>query len=77
MVDNPFYSHEFHGEYEIASIGRLELEEGGVIPDCHLAYTTWGELNEARDNAILILTGLAWPPGLDDALAQLATIVGH
>ncbi|MGE3287477.1 MAG: alpha/beta fold hydrolase [Pseudonocardia sp.] len=56
MVDNPFYSHEFHGEYEIASIGRLELEEGGVIPDCRLAYTTWGELNEARDNAILIPT---------------------
>jgi homoserine O-acetyltransferase len=56
MVDNPFYSHEFHGDYEIASIGRLELEEGGVIPDCRLAYTTWGELNDARDNAILIPT---------------------
>ncbi|MGD9529054.1 alpha/beta fold hydrolase [Pseudonocardia sp.] len=56
MVDNPFYSPEFHGDYEIASIGRLELEEGGVIPDCRLAYTTWGELNDAKDNAILITT---------------------
>lgn len=56
MVDNPYYSSEFHGDYETVSIGRLELEEGGVIPDCQLAFTTWGELNEARDNAILITT---------------------
>jgi homoserine acetyltransferase len=56
MIENNFYSHEFHGDYELVSIGRLELEEGGVIPDCQLAVTTWGELNEARDNAILITT---------------------
>ena len=55
-IDNPFYSHEHHGEYDLISIGRLDLEEGGSIPDCHLAVTTWGELNEARDNAILITT---------------------
>jgi homoserine O-acetyltransferase/O-succinyltransferase len=56
MVDNAFYSPEFHGEYEVVSIGRLDLEEGGAIPDCLLAFTTWGELNEARDNAVLITT---------------------
>ena len=56
MIDNPFYSPEFHGDYELVSIGRLDLEEGGTIPDCLLAVTTWGELNEARDNAILITT---------------------
>jgi homoserine O-acetyltransferase len=55
-VENPYYSHEFHGDYEVVSIGRLDLEEGGSIPDCRLAVTTWGELNEARDNAILITT---------------------
>ncbi len=38
------------------SVGRLDLEEGGAIPDCRLAVTTWGRLNEARDNAILITT---------------------
>jgi homoserine O-acetyltransferase/O-succinyltransferase len=56
VIENPFYTSEYHGEYELASIGRLDLEEGGSIPDCHLAYTTWGELNEAKDNAILITT---------------------
>lgn len=56
MIENPFYSHEFHGEYDLVSIGRLDLEEGGCIPDCQLAVTTWGELNAAKDNAILITT---------------------
>lgn len=56
MIENPFYTHEYHGDYDLVSIGRLDLEEGGSIPDCHLAITTWGELNEAKDNAILITT---------------------
>ncbi|MGH3089728.1 MAG: alpha/beta fold hydrolase [Rubrobacteraceae bacterium] len=56
MIANPFYTHEYHGDYDLVSIGRLDLEEGGSIPDCHLAVTTWGELNEAKDNAILITT---------------------
>lgn len=55
-IENPFYSHEFHGDYELISIGRLDLEDGGAIPDCRLAVTTFGELNAARDNAILITT---------------------
>ena len=56
MIDNQFYSHEFHGDYDLISIGRLDLEEGGVIPDCQLAVATFGELNEAKDNAILVTT---------------------
>jgi homoserine O-acetyltransferase len=56
MIENPYYTPEYHGEYDLISIGRLDLEEGGSIPDCQLAVTTWGELNEARDNAILITT---------------------
>jgi homoserine O-acetyltransferase/O-succinyltransferase len=55
-IDNPFYSREFHGDYDLISVGPLDLEEGGSIPDCQLAVTTWGELNQARDNAILITT---------------------
>lgn len=55
-IENPYYTHEFHGEYELVSIGRLDLEDGGSIPDCRLAITTWGELNAAKDNAILITT---------------------
>jgi homoserine O-acetyltransferase/O-succinyltransferase len=55
-IASPYYTHEFHGDYDLISVGRLDLEEGGTIPDCQLAVTTWGELNEARDNAILITT---------------------
>lgn len=56
MIDNPFYTHEFHGDYELIGIGQLALEEGGFIPDCQLAVATFGELNAAKDNAILITT---------------------
>jgi len=56
MIDNPFYSPAFHGDYELLSIGRLDLEDGGTIPDCQLAVATFGELNAAKDNAILITT---------------------
>jgi len=56
VIDNPFYSHELHGEYDLISIGTLDLEEGGSIPDCQLAVATFGELNDAKDNAILVTT---------------------
>jgi len=41
-----------------ARIGDLELESGGWLPHVELAYETWGRLNEARDNAVLILHAL-------------------
>ncbi|BAU95217.1 homoserine O-acetyltransferase [Corynebacterium suranareeae] len=56
MLDNSFYTAEVQGPYETASIGRLELEEGGVIDDCWLAFATAGTLNEDKSNAILIPT---------------------
>lgn len=56
MIENPYYTNEFHGDYELIGIGQLDLEEGGSIPDCQLAVATFGVLNEAKDNAILIPT---------------------
>ncbi|ABG99231.1 homoserine O-acetyltransferase (plasmid) [Rhodococcus jostii RHA1] len=56
MIENPYYTDEFHGDYELIGIGQLDLEEGGSIPDCQLAVATFGVLNEAKDNAILIPT---------------------
>ena len=32
---------------------------GGELHGAHVAYETWGELNAARDNALLLFTGLS------------------
>lgn len=49
----------------------FRLEAGGVLPELHLAYRTWGRLAPTRDNAVLVchaLTGSAdvdlWWPGV-------------
>jgi homoserine O-acetyltransferase len=35
------------------------MKRGGELRDARLAYETWGSLNAARDNAVLIMTGLS------------------
>jgi homoserine acetyltransferase len=57
MITNSHYTQDVHGPYELHDIGYLELEEGGAIRNCQLAYATFGTLNAAKDNAIL------FPPG--------------
>jgi homoserine O-acetyltransferase len=37
----------------------LELELGGTLPEITVAYETYGRLNEARDNAVLICHALS------------------
>lgn len=37
----------------------FQMRRGGALIGARLAYETWGELSAARDNAILILTGLS------------------
>ena len=56
MIMNDYYSQKNHGPYELYNIGDFELEEGGKIPECKLAYVTFGKLNELRDNTILMTT---------------------
>src|SRR6478672_2060350 len=35
------------------------MKRGGALHGARMAYETWGSLNAARDNAVLILTGLS------------------
>ncbi len=48
------------GDRIFLDIGDLPLERGGVLPGARIAYETWGRLNPAGDNAVLVqhaLTG--------------------
>jgi len=38
---------------------RFEMSHGGILPELNIAYETWGKLNERKDNAVLIFTGLS------------------
>jgi len=49
-----FYSQENHGPYSEYSLGDFETENGDVIKDCKLAYSTFGTLNEDKSNAIVL-----------------------
>jgi homoserine O-acetyltransferase len=46
------------GELRIVEIGPLDFELGGHLPSATIAFRTWGRLNEAADNAILVLHAL-------------------
>lgn len=46
------------GQRRFFDAGPLSLEAGGHLPQVTLAYETWGRLNEARDNAVLVLHAL-------------------
>lgn len=37
----------------------FRMHRGGTLRGARIAYETWGELNAARDNAILLFTGLS------------------
>jgi len=53
MSDNTYYTAEQHGEFEVYELGDFVLEKGGTLRGATLAFTCYGHLNEAGDNAIL------------------------
>ena len=72
MIENPYYSDELHGPYEIFEAGDFELENGGCVHGLKLAYAVHGTLNEAKDNAILVPT---WYSGTSRVMADLRMLV--
>ncbi|MGH0035632.1 MAG: homoserine O-acetyltransferase MetX [Myxococcota bacterium] len=55
----PVYDRVVSGYQTFHSPQPFELEWGGVLPELSLAYETWGQLSPARDNAVLLHTGLS------------------
>ncbi len=44
-----------HGERRFAALGAFRTGEGAQLPALRIAYESWGELNAAGDNAVLVL----------------------
>jgi homoserine O-acetyltransferase len=60
----------------------FKMKRGGELRGAKLAYETWGALNAARDNAVLILTGLspsahAASNAIDDSPGWWEDIIGR
>lgn len=50
-------SHDARRYFALPS--PFAMKRGGALHGAHVAYETWGTLNTARDNAVLVLTGLS------------------
>ena len=55
----PRYDAVFSGYQTFHHREPFACEWGGVLPELTVAYETWGELSPARDNAVLLHTGLS------------------
>jgi homoserine O-acetyltransferase/O-succinyltransferase len=42
------------GTVKSHALGRFALESGAFLDNAHVTYVTWGTLNAARDNAVLL-----------------------
>ncbi len=42
-------------EHQIANLGDFQFENGAVVRDFKVSYVTYGRLNRARDNAVLVM----------------------
>jgi len=67
--------NDFHGTFQFASTDvPFELSNGQKIDDGILAYETYGQLNENKDNAILVfhaLSGSQHAAGYRESVSQL------
>jgi homoserine O-acetyltransferase/O-succinyltransferase len=57
-------------EVQTFGLGDFELDGGVTLPDAKLAYTAYGELNDARDNVIV------WPTWFTGSHAEHEWMVG-
>jgi homoserine O-acetyltransferase/O-succinyltransferase len=57
-----------NGVQQFAELGKCKLKSGQVIEGCRIGYRTFGSLNAARDNAVVMPT---WLYGVSGDLAPL------
>ena len=43
-------------DHRVYALGDVRLQSGAVLPDAELAFKTYGRLNDAGDNAVVIPT---------------------
>lgn len=43
-------------DHQTFPLGEFTFEDGSTLPDAQIAYATYGELNDTRDNAIVLPT---------------------
>ena len=55
----PTYARIVSGYRTFHSTSPFACEWGGSLPEIRIAYETWGELSPARDNVVLLHTGLS------------------
>jgi homoserine O-acetyltransferase len=54
----PSSSHAQNGVQQFAELGQCRLKSGNVIEHCRIGYRTFGSLNTAQDNAVVMATWL-------------------
>jgi homoserine O-acetyltransferase len=72
MLPSALAAHaaEPDGQLQIAHLGICALASGKQIQDCRVGYRTWGRLNPARDNAVVM------PSWLNGRSEDLASLIG-
>ena len=53
------YGYNVFHSREPFQCGVPDSPNGGVLPELHIAYETWGELSPEKDNVVLLHTGLS------------------
>lgn len=57
---DPVYSKVNSGYKTFLHDQQFEFKyNGGVMPQLQVAYETWGHLNDAKDNVVLLCSGLS------------------
>ncbi|KAI1417609.1 homoserine O-acetyltransferase [Hypoxylon sp. FL1857] len=60
-----FYASLIQGQ-KFAVISDFVLDSGEILESCPIAYKTWGRLNEARDNVLVICHALTGSSDISD-----------